>query len=142
MINTNTDTVTTTIALGYVPGFVAVTPDGSTVYVGNSLTVTNNPTASVSVVNLTNYTVSAITIPVGRSPGTGQSRPAEPTRPSSTSSPTRGRHRVGDRHRHQHRHRHHPVGVGIPATTVIGVAVSPDGTRVYVANATTATRCR
>jgi YVTN family beta-propeller protein len=62
VIDTATNTVTATVRVGNGPLVVAVTPDGSEVY------VTNISSNNVSVINTTTNTVTA-TIPVGGQPG-------------------------------------------------------------------------
>ena len=61
MINPATNTVSTTVPVGTLPGGVAVNPTGTDVYVANAGSNT------VSVINPANNTVST-TVPVGSTP--------------------------------------------------------------------------
>src|SRR5262249_44039721 len=65
VIDTASNTVTATIPVGIIPYGVAVTPDGSTVYVANEDPATHAGT--VSVIATATNTVTA-TIPVGSGP--------------------------------------------------------------------------
>jgi serine/threonine protein kinase, bacterial len=62
VINTATNTVTTTIPVGTHPGNVAITPNGTTAY------VTNSGSDNMSVIDTASNTVTA-TVPVGTKPG-------------------------------------------------------------------------
>ena len=64
VINTATNTVTATIAVGANPDGVAITPNGATIYVANS---GNGTGTNVSVINTASNTVTA-TVTVGSGP--------------------------------------------------------------------------
>src|SRR5258708_11574234 len=105
------------------PGGVAVSPDGSKVYVTNSITFTG----TVSVIDAATNTVSA-TIPVGPCPG-GVAVSPDGTKvyvtifSNAVSVIDTATNTVSA-----------TIPLGPPGTDPIGVAVSRDGSRVYVAN--------
>ena len=125
VIDTATNTVTATIAVGDTPRGVAVSPDGTRAY------VTNADGDTVSVIDTATNTVIA-TIPSATAPSGWRSAP---TAPRAYVSQLRRRHGVGDRHRHQHRVDTIPVGQ--PA----GGGDQPRRHHAYVTK-TTAARCR
>jgi YVTN family beta-propeller protein len=61
VISTATNTVVTTLAVGFIPADVVITPDGTQAY------VTNAGTNTVSVINTSTNTVTT-TVPVGANP--------------------------------------------------------------------------
>jgi YVTN family beta-propeller protein len=129
VIDTATNTVTATIPVGNSPEGVAVSPDGSKVYVANY------DSNTLSVINTATNTVTA-TIPVGVSPS-GVAVTPDGTKVYVANEDIA-----------------HPSGIVGPGTVSViataantvtatipvgrapgGVAVTPDGTKVYVANA-------
>jgi YVTN family beta-propeller protein len=82
VIDTATNTVTTTITVGSFPHQVAVTPDGTTAYTGN------DGSGSVSVIDTTTNTVTT-TITVGTGPTGVAVTPAPATTGSSGSTGTK-----------------------------------------------------
>jgi YVTN family beta-propeller protein len=136
VIDTTTNTVTATIAVGNLPFGVAVTPDASAVY------ITNFSDNTVSVIDTSSNTVTA-TIPVGREPlgvaVTPDGRLVYVTnRADSTVSVIDPAVKGSWRQRNHYTRLYHrksmifpPIAVGhVPA----GVAISPDGSTVYVVN--------
>jgi len=81
VIDTATNTVIATIPVGFEPVGVAVTPDGSKVY------ITNNNSSTVSVIDTVTNTVTA-TIPVGLFPFGVAVTPDGSRSTSRTSTPT------------------------------------------------------
>ncbi|MGZ3831922.1 MAG: beta-propeller fold lactonase family protein [Mucilaginibacter sp.] len=119
VINTNTNTVVSTIPVGKFPQGVSVSPDGSKVY------VTNGTDGTVSVINTATNTVTA-TVPVGTNPSGIAVSPDGSTVYVSNSIPSGS------------------VSVINAATNTVtatitvgsinsGITVSPDGSKVYLA---------
>ena len=124
VIATATNTVVGSIPVGSAPFGVAVTPDGSKVYV-------TNERRTVSVIDTATNTVAA-PIPVGIAPPAWRSRRTA----ARSMSPTLGRDTVSVIATAPTPWSAHPIAVGLrPA----GVAVTPDGSKVYVANLATDT---
>jgi YVTN family beta-propeller protein len=124
VIDTATDMVTATIPGGLVPFGVAVSPDGSKVYVTNSV----SPTGTVSVIDTATNTVSA-TIPVGVFPeGVAVSPDGSKVYVANHGSINPGPVSVIDTATNT-------VSAAVPVGFgSVGVAVKPDGSKVYVAN--------
>ena len=97
-----------------------MTPDGSKVYVANEGSNT------VSVIATATNAVTA-TIPVGALP---YGVAVDPGRQQDLCHERQRQQRVGDRHGDEYGDRHNPRRF----TNPLGVAVSPDGSKVYVAN--------
>jgi YVTN family beta-propeller protein len=112
--------VTTTITIGFQPLGVAVSPDGSTVYVTNNIA-----TGIVSVIDAATNTVTT-TIAVGSSPyGVAVSPDGSTVYVANTGSGTVSVIATATDN----------VIATIPVgSSPIGVAVTPDGSKVYVAN--------
>ncbi len=169
VIDTATNTVIATIPVGVQPAGVAVSADGSKVYVAN-----HRQAGTVSVIDTATNTVTA-TIPFGLTgPGPGghpgrqqglcheprqrrvgdrhgdqygdrhdprrrgprQRRGGHPGRQQGLCRERQLQRRVGDRHGDQYGDRHDPRRRPAP-----GVAVTPDGSKVYVASSASAA-CR
>src|SRR5215471_7006028 len=137
VIDTATDTVSATIPVGLIPFGVAVSPDGSKVYVTNSSTANSAPN-TVQVIDTATNTVSA-TITVGLTP---VCNPPVPCTMAVAVSPDGSKVYVTNEFANT-------VSVIDAATNMVsatipvpsflpshpfGVAVSPDGNMVYVAN--------
>ena len=122
VINTATNTVVATIPVGIVPGLLAVSPDGTRVY------VPNQGSDTVSVINTATNTVVA-TIPAGSQPvGAGVSPDGARVYVTNTNANTVSVINTAT----------NTVITTIPVGTApTGVAVTPDGTRAYVTNAAT-----
>ena len=120
VINTATNTVVATIPVGIVPGLLAVSPDGTRVY------VPNQGSDTVSVINTASNTVVA-TIPAGSQPvGAGVSPDGARVYVTNTNANTVSVINSAT----------NTVITTIPVGTApTGVAVTPDGTRAYVTNA-------
>ena len=100
VINTATNTVVATIPVGSVPQLLAVSPDGTRVY------VPNQGSNTVSVINTATNTVVA-TIPVGSQPvGAGVS--PDGARVYVTNIKFGQQHSFRHQHRDQYGGRHHP----------------------------------
>jgi YVTN family beta-propeller protein len=126
VINTATNTVFATIPVGNVPQFLAVSPDGTRVY------VPNEGSNAVSVINAATNTVVA-TIPVGSQPV------------SAAVTPDGARVYVTNANAFNIPNANTVSVINAATNTVVttipvgnfptGIAVTPDGTRAYVANA-------
>src|SRR5215471_10814327 len=121
VIDTTTNKVVTTVDVGLAPAGVAVTPDGSKVYVANRAV-----SGTVSVIDTATNAVSA-TIAVGSNPVGVAVNPdgskvyvANQSRHSTVSVIDTSTSSVST-----------TIDVG---PTPFGVAVTPDGSKVYVAN--------
>jgi YVTN family beta-propeller protein len=122
-IDTATNTVSATIPVGGGPFGVAVSPDGSKVYVGNS----SFPSNTVSVIDTATNTVSA-TIPDDFFP---EGVAVSPDGSKVYVTHLSGRVSVIDTAANIVIA---TIPIPFPALDPIGVAVSPDGRKVYVAN--------
>jgi YVTN family beta-propeller protein len=120
VLDTATNTVTATVPVGSNPYAVAVSPDGSTVYVTNS-----NGVTSISVINATSNTVTA-TVRVGALPmGVAVSPDG-----STVYVANWGENTVWVINTASNTHTATVSGMDRPS----GVAVSPDGSTAYTSN--------
>ena len=123
MIDTETNTVVATVPVPRLPQGVAITPDGTRVYVASTDNIFGSGT--VSVINTVTNTVVA-TVPVGRNPR-GVAITPDGTRAyvGNWGSGTVSVINIGT----------NTVVATVPAGSQSGeVAITPDGTRVYVVN--------